>query len=719
MQDVTDATVQRIIDVAQPLDSEILNAILDRNRIQAFVRPDDSYKAMPSMTDSITVDIAPLAEGEHDEGRDDFVATKNNSISIQASGCVAGDCGGKCVDYIERYCFESSQYKIVWARHGYVEERIQIRKVRRSKRARVGGFLSDVNLPTDNTDEFISRGSTSIDPADTVPKVGIGSNFQANVPPIPHNKSLLVSRCQTSCADPFLTWDPRQAAESEFRGEDIEGFLSKSKSLNGRILRMEALIKGKYNVKLATDIFNFLHASKPSSWLDYGYTEAFTKAFSSDTFIKTKSVKYISRELNCSTEIALINYYRWKKSNPYNPDSYLRSKLERNKESEVCELCDNGGELIVCDYCNNAYHCECLTPPLTNIPNGEWFCPRCEARSPNKLRRHLGYHKVSGSPEGGSSKILRTSDEDDCMNIAPNERFESLKCIHKELFSGIEKPKGQLESAQSTCSVNESKVTQATFFHADSASDNARGLATENMSADRKDIEAVNEIEHNIPSNESRSELAIGTFSVHGDKNSASQLNGRAAYAGSTAPLSVLLREPWPVNNAASALTKYTPVTIQLNGTSVNNSSSASAVDNTQSNETAVCNTSFVSSGDSPFLNLGHIYNTSPASTADNSFLLRGQAYEVKIPMSSDGLLIYIEKRTRQFTSFSGYRQTSTGVKGFAEKAGVFMGVGDLILEVDSVSCFNKSFAEVSSLLKMSGPGSTVKSLKMFHPSNA
>jgi len=31
--------------------------------------------------------------------------------------------------------------------------------------------------------------------------------------------------------------------------------------------------------------------------------------------------------------------------------------------------------------CEGAYHLGCLTPPLTEIPDGEWFCPKCEAEA--------------------------------------------------------------------------------------------------------------------------------------------------------------------------------------------------------------------------------------------------------------------------------------------------------------------------------------------------
>lgn len=44
---------------------------------------------------------------------------------------------------------------------------------------------------------------------------------------------------------------------------------------------------------------------------------------------------------------------------------------------EFCRVCKDGGELLCCDTCPSSYHIHCLNPPLPEIPNGEWLCPRC------------------------------------------------------------------------------------------------------------------------------------------------------------------------------------------------------------------------------------------------------------------------------------------------------------------------------------------------------
>uniref|UniRef100_A0A6Q2XZJ2 Uncharacterized protein n=1 Tax=Esox lucius TaxID=8010 RepID=A0A6Q2XZJ2_ESOLU len=51
--------------------------------------------------------------------------------------------------------------------------------------------------------------------------------------------------------------------------------------------------------------------------------------------------------------------------------------LEEDDHMEFCRVCKDGGELLCCDTCTSSYHIHCLNPPLPEIPNGEWLCPRC------------------------------------------------------------------------------------------------------------------------------------------------------------------------------------------------------------------------------------------------------------------------------------------------------------------------------------------------------
>uniref|UniRef100_A0A670KE01 Chromodomain helicase DNA binding protein 3 n=1 Tax=Podarcis muralis TaxID=64176 RepID=A0A670KE01_PODMU len=46
---------------------------------------------------------------------------------------------------------------------------------------------------------------------------------------------------------------------------------------------------------------------------------------------------------------------------------------------DYCEVCQQGGEIILCDSCPRAYHLVCLDPELDKAPEGKWSCPHCRA----------------------------------------------------------------------------------------------------------------------------------------------------------------------------------------------------------------------------------------------------------------------------------------------------------------------------------------------------
>ena len=52
----------------------------------------------------------------------------------------------------------------------------------------------------------------------------------------------------------------------------------------------------------------------------------------------------------------------------------------------VCGRCDREDRLLLCDGCDAGYHLDCLTPPLTDVPVDEWFCPRCAPRRGRLVR---------------------------------------------------------------------------------------------------------------------------------------------------------------------------------------------------------------------------------------------------------------------------------------------------------------------------------------------
>lgn len=57
--------------------------------------------------------------------------------------------------------------------------------------------------------------------------------------------------------------------------------------------------------------------------------------------------------------------------------------FDQQADKYFCEVCDGGDDeehMLLCDGCDDAYHMQCLTPALTDVPPGDWICPKCLAK---------------------------------------------------------------------------------------------------------------------------------------------------------------------------------------------------------------------------------------------------------------------------------------------------------------------------------------------------
>lgn len=45
--------------------------------------------------------------------------------------------------------------------------------------------------------------------------------------------------------------------------------------------------------------------------------------------------------------------------------------------NDLCEICAQGGEILLCDFCNLSFHLSCFRPKMPIIPEGNWACPEC------------------------------------------------------------------------------------------------------------------------------------------------------------------------------------------------------------------------------------------------------------------------------------------------------------------------------------------------------
>ncbi|XP_022245679.1 chromodomain-helicase-DNA-binding protein Mi-2 homolog isoform X2 [Limulus polyphemus] len=108
---------------------------------------------------------------------------------------------------------------------------------------------------------------------------------------------------------------------------------------------------------------------------------------------------------------------------------------EDDEHMEFCRVCKDGGELLCCDSCPSAYHTFCLNPPLKNIPDGEWHCPRCAAEPlKGKVNKILTWRWAETSkPESEESK-KEEGEKDDIPATQPSTSKKNRQKPMREFF---------------------------------------------------------------------------------------------------------------------------------------------------------------------------------------------------------------------------------------------------------------------------------------------
>lgn len=85
--------------------------------------------------------------------------------------------------------------------------------------------------------------------------------------------------------------------------------------------------------------------------------------------LHTKCNISLGRWNEYTENLAIVNYY-----------GHLLNFVVLQVDLYYCHTCGRGdGEeyMLLCDGCDDAFHTYCLIPPLSEIPKGDWRCPKC------------------------------------------------------------------------------------------------------------------------------------------------------------------------------------------------------------------------------------------------------------------------------------------------------------------------------------------------------
>jgi hypothetical protein len=154
---------------------------------------------------------------------------------------------------------------------------------------------------------------------------------------------------------------------------------------------LRALHEANYSVKEAKVKLNRVRMDNISDVHGAPFTKEQAQKFDTEVLETTKCFVGVASELGTSVVSVLVHYYGvYKQSKEYKK---LKNRL-KNKMDE-CNICNDGGHLILCDNCNRAFHLDCVTPPLAYVPARKWRCPSCTGNKDQKRKlRKVVYVKT-------------------------------------------------------------------------------------------------------------------------------------------------------------------------------------------------------------------------------------------------------------------------------------------------------------------------------------
>lgn len=179
---------------------------------------------------------------------------------------------------------------------------------------------------------------------------------------------IVILRCSLLCSHEQI-WDPKLADAARQRGEDVDRFIEGLPEYE-KVYFLPVLHKCNYSVKAAKAEISRLRL-----------TTNVPRRFSRDEMEllfrlikeKKKSFSDVAFQMKKPTWDVMQHYYRYFKRR----SGYKEFKRQVKSEPDHCVVCTDGGDLLICDGCSATYHLECLTPPLKEVPEESWFCPKC------------------------------------------------------------------------------------------------------------------------------------------------------------------------------------------------------------------------------------------------------------------------------------------------------------------------------------------------------
>ena len=206
-----------------------------------------------------------------------------------------------------------------------------------------------------------------------------------------------------------VLWDAVAANRARTTVGNLDAFLGKNRQLPVKMLLMQALHDVGYDTSRATQVFvQLVHSDRTRAELVLSEIQTYELH---DIFRNQveKDFNSIAHATGHSMDTVLVEYYKWKGSRR-REHQRIKKTRRSSASNDYCEICNDGGSLILCELCRKAFHIECLDPPLEKVPDDLWYCDNCKIRSPARVRSL--HHVASPGSEKSERKGVTRSPPD-------------------------------------------------------------------------------------------------------------------------------------------------------------------------------------------------------------------------------------------------------------------------------------------------------------------
>lgn len=115
-------------------------------------------------------------------------------------------------------------------------------------------------------------------------------------------------------------------------------------------------------------------------------------------------------------------------------DWYCYECVNKATGARHCLVCGSEEEanLLLCNSCPRAYHTSCLTPALAKTPRGKWHCPACSLKSPRKSSKKARTMKNTEDTEEEAADPREVAHETDGSSMDVDEEKTVVTPVSKK-----------------------------------------------------------------------------------------------------------------------------------------------------------------------------------------------------------------------------------------------------------------------------------------------